>query len=71
MAYYYYKNNCNHEDKIPYHLKKRKDPTSNFYKEYHVKDKETDSLIIDNNTVYEIDEDCIKKYLKSVNKNKK
>lgn len=70
MAYYYNKHNCNHEDKISYYKKNINDPTSNFHKKYQVKEKETDSLIIDENTVYEIDQDCIKKYLKS-NNNKK
>ena len=62
MTYYYNKNSYNHEGKTPYTKKNIKDPTSNFQK--------TDSLIVDNNTVYEIDEECIKKYLNSINKNK-
>ncbi len=70
MTYYYNKNNCNHEDKAPYTKKDRKDPTSNFHKRFQTREEKTDSLIIDSNTVYEVDEECIEKYLSSVNKKK-
>ncbi|NLJ90215.1 MAG: hypothetical protein GX323_04875 [Clostridiales bacterium] len=73
MDYYYSKNKSRPGKNRPYYHNQRTPLDSYYSRNLANMDPKQDSLIIDENTVYEIDEECFKKLIdsKKTNKNRK
>lgn len=65
MDYYYSKNNSKPNKNIPYYHKEKTALDSYYSRNSTDINPNKDTLIIDGNTVYEIDEECFKKHLQA------
>ncbi len=70
MDYYYSKNNSNLNKNRSHYQNQRTPLNSDYIKDLRDMNSIQDTLIIDGNTVYEIDEECFEKLVKS-NKSKR